>query len=53
MINEGLRSSIVTRIIELEKKNIYNGYSKAKEAMIEEIGNIIREEVDAYENREA
>lgn len=51
MSKEQLKKEILRQILELEKKNIYNGYQKTKEQMVAEIESIIISEVEKHENR--
>ncbi len=50
MSKEQIKKEILRQVLELEKKNIYNGYSKTKDQMIAEIQNIIKAEVDKGED---
>jgi hypothetical protein len=53
MTKRELHTTIIKKIIEIEKKNIYNGFPKSKKQMEAEIEVIIQEEVDKYENFKA
>ncbi|MDZ4554946.1 hypothetical protein [Bacillus cereus] len=51
MIDEQLKLDIIKRILEIENKNIQNGYPETKEQMIAKIENIITEEVNKFEDK--
>lgn len=50
MTKDELKKSIVKSVLELEKKNIHNGFPLTRDEMINQIEELIIKEVDLYEN---
>ncbi|WP_342530637.1 hypothetical protein MKY80_18700 [Lysinibacillus sp. FSL R5-0849] len=50
MTKDELKKNIIKSVIEIEKKNINNGFPLTKDEMIIQIEELIIREVDKYEN---
>ncbi|WP_236337128.1 hypothetical protein [Paenibacillus auburnensis] len=49
-MSEQLKINIIKMVLEIEKRNINNGFPKTKDEIIAEIEKVIITEVDKHEN---